>query len=294
MSLSGFDQDYIADAGARPIHARPLGNLAAAMIGVSALMALAAALVFGASAPKPSSEDIVGALSPAPALATAADVSPVKQVFAFDLSAPEFAKEKKSVATRELENGLGREDSLMFGQFASSEPYLRLDLRQQTGERRVADFFLDLTRHAVGAGLSAIKIGQPSPLATRFGAFEAAEIRLSLANPEGVRAERSCVALRLSGAKAPLEIAGLACGAGAKPFDRRALGCLIDRLDYASVSGDAALETFFKSSDPERAKACGLAAAPSDEKSNWIEAHSRAPETKREIALPPKDTKKAR
>jgi hypothetical protein len=288
MSVSAFEQDYVLGLGGRQIYARPLGIVAASMIGIAALATLGLSLSFGVKPVKTPAE------SEAPqkeALASpqGGEVA-VKPSFAFDLAAPEFTKEKKTTASRDIEGG--HEDSLTLGQFAGAGPYLRLDLRQMSGEKRGSpDFFLDLTRHAGGAGLSAIRIGQPSPLATRFGAFEAADIRLTSATPDGVSGERVCVALRSSAsAKGAIEIAGLACGAGAKPMDRRSLGCMIDRLELAP-GANVALEQFFEATDAERAKACGVTS--STEKTNWFEAHSRAPEAKPE-ALPPKHTKKAR
>jgi len=289
MSVSSFEQHYIAPPGRRQIDARPFGAIAASMIGVSALVILGLALAFGAKAPKIAAVG-VGAPSqeePAPAQALAATRSP-----GFDLSAPEFGQEQKSFTSRELEGGQGREDSLTIGQFASSAAYLRLDLRPGAGDRR-ADFFLDLTRHAVGAGLAATKIGPPSPLQTRFGAFEAADIRLSLATPEAGASERSCVALRLLGAKGGVEITGLACGAGAKPFDRHALGCILDRLDRTEGGQNEALEQLFQAADREYGKSCGSLPTAAIDKTSWFEAHSRAPDPKGD-GVPPKHTKRAR
>lgn len=291
MSLSGVDQEYVLTPGGRQIYARPLGNIAASMIGVGALATLALALAFGAKTSKTPIESDgpppEAQTSPQPAEAL------VGQAFPFDLAAPEFVKEKKSFASRETEGG--REDSLTLGQFAGSGPYLRLDLRRTSAEKRPSpDFFLDLTRHAAGAGLSAFKIGQPAPLATRFGAFEGADIRLTLAAPEGAGGERVCAAFRLPAAKSGLfEVAGLACAAGVKPMDRRALGCLIDRLEFAPGALAAPLGQFSQAADVDRAKACAAASAAGPEKTSWFEAHSRAPEARAEPS-PPKHAKKAR
>lgn len=289
MSVSSFERNYVAPPGRRQIDARPLGAIAASMIGVSAMVILGFALASGARAPKiaaagaggPPQEDVAAAQT------LAAPRSP-----GFDLSAPEFGQEQKSFTSRELEGGQGREDSLTIGQFASSAAYLRLDLRPSAGDRR-ADFFLDLTRHAAGAGLAATKIGQPSPLQTRFGAFEAADIRLSLAAPETGASERSCVALRLLGGKGGVEIAGLACGAGAKPFERHALGCILDRLDRTEGGQNEALEQFFQAADREHGKSCGGFPTAAIDKAAWFEAHSRLPDARGD-GLPPKHTKKAR
>jgi hypothetical protein len=289
MSVSSFEQDYAAPPARRQIHARPLGAVAASMIGVGALVILGVALAFGARTPKTVA---VGVGAPQQEEVASAQALAAPRSAGFDLSAPEFGQEQKSFTSRELEGGQGREDSLTIGQFASNASYLRLDLRPGAGDRR-ADFFLDLTRHAAGAGLAATKIGQPSPLQTRFGSFEAADIRLSVATPESGASERSCVALRLLGAKGGVEIAGLACGAGAKPFERHALGCILDRLDRTEGGQNEALEQLFQAADREHGKSCGGFPTAAIDKAAWFEAHSRLPDAKGD-GLPPKHTKKAR
>ena len=212
MSVSGFDQDYVVQPGARPLYARPLGNIAAAMIGVIALLILGVALVVVGNRPVVEAQTDSATPEAAGGASVPESVAVVKQYAAFDLTSPEFAKEKKAVSTRQLDGGI-REDNLTLGQFSSGEPYLRLDLRQPNGEKRAnPDFFLDLTRHAAQAGLSVAKIGQPSPLSTRFGSFEVADIRLSQTSSQGAPTERACLAMRLAGAKLPVEIAGISCG----------------------------------------------------------------------------------
>ncbi|MGA9825438.1 MAG: hypothetical protein WBQ53_11465 [Methylocystis sp.] len=299
MSVSGFDRDFPVRPGARPLYARPTGNLAAAMIGVVAVTVLGVAAVFFKPPPpivasadnggRNDSGDIARAPSPAPT---------AKQNAVFDLTAPEFAKETKVLSSRRLEGGDGREDSLTLGEFTPGGPYLRLDFRETPADKRGnPDFFLDMTRHATQAGLTVVKISQLSPLASRFGSFETAEIRLSQkTSGESAATERACLALRLIGGKRSVEIAGVACGAPAKPIDRRALGCILDRLDYLPNGENAAFEQFFLAAAQERGKGCGAAGAaisPNAEKNSWLDAHSVPPALKTEPA-PPKHTKKAR
>jgi hypothetical protein len=299
MSVSGFDRDYVVQPDARPLYARPAGNLAAAMIGVVALLVLGVALIFvkpqptieasAANAGQGASADI--AQPPGPAVNA-------KQIAAFDLATPEFVKEKTTLATRRLDGTGGREDNLTLGEFAFGGPYLRLDIRQTSADKRGnPDFFLDITRHAAQAGLAVGKIGQPSPLASRFGSFETADIRLSQPTTgESASPERACLALRLMAGKQPVEIAGVVCGAPAKPIDRRALGCILDRLDYRPNGENVALDQFFLAAEQERGKICGGAGAvlsPSAAKSSWLDAHSAPPALKTE-PLAPKHTKKAR
>ncbi len=298
MSVSGFDRDYAVRPGAKPLYARPTGNLAAVMIGVVAVAVLGAAAIFVKPQPTIEASADNGGRNDSGDIARAPSPAPIaKQNAAFDLTAPEFAKEKKTLSSRRLEGGDGREDSLALGEFTSGGPYLRLDIRETPADKRGnPDFFLDMTRHAGQAGLAVVKISQLSPLASRFGSFETADIRLSQkAGGESAPTERACLALRLMGAKRSVEIAGVACGAPAKPIDRRALGCILDRLDYSPNGENAAFDQFFLAAEQERGKGCGGAGAalsPNAEKNSWLEAHSMPPALKTEPA-PPKHTKKA-
>lgn len=298
MSVSGFERDYAVRPGAKPLYARPTGNLAAAMIGVVAMTVLGAAAIF--IKPQPVIEASVdnGGRNDSGDIARAPGPAPVaKQNAAFDLTAPEFAKEKKTFSSRRLEDGDGREDSLTLGEFMSGGPYLRLDIRETPADKRGnPDFFLDMTRHAAQAGLAVVKISQLSPLASRFGSFETADIRLSeKGGGESAPTERACLALRLIGGKRSVEIAGVACGAPAKPIDRRTLGCVLDRLDYVPNGENPAFDQFFQAAEQERGKGCGGAGAalPSNaEKNSWLDAHSMPPTVKAEPTAP-KHTKKA-
>jgi hypothetical protein len=100
--------------------------------------------------------------------------------------------------------------------------------------------------------------------------------------------------MRLIGGKRSVEIAGVACGAPSKPIDRRALGCILDRLDYLPNGENVAFGQFFQAAEQERGKGCGGGAAvsPNAEKNSWLDAHSTPPTLKTE-PTPPKHTKKA-
>jgi len=220
-------------------------------------------------------------------------VAVVKQYAAFDLTSPEFAKEKKGRSTRQLDGGI-REDNLTLGQFSSGEPYLRLDLRQPNGEKRAnPDFFLDLTRHAAQAGLSVAKIGQPSPLSTRFGSFEVADIRLSQTSSQGAPTERACLAMRLAGAKLPVEIAGISCGAPRSRLTGARSAAFWIGSTICRKARTRRWTCISWRRNRERGKGCGGAAmSPSASKSSWLDAHSGLPALKNE-APAAKHTKKA-
>ncbi|WP_166140879.1 hypothetical protein [Methylosinus sp. RM1] len=264
LSVSGDDLPYAAG----PLRARPLGNLAAVSMGVVALLVLAGSLAFvrapqQQAAPTPAATPMARAT---PAAATAPAAAP-ERTAAFRLEAPEIDKDPKIAFDPPLPSG-GRQETHTFGAFDNGRPYLRLDILQPAGEKLGnSDFFLDVARHAARAGLGVVRIGQPTPLVTRAGAFEAAEIKLSLreggvaAAAAAAAGERSCLAVRLVNASLSMEMAGVACGAGTKPMDRRALGCLLDRVYYLPSGDNRALARSF----PRLEGPGCLAAAPAGE-----------------------------
>ncbi|HEY8064353.1 MAG TPA: hypothetical protein VIF40_06445 [Methylosinus sp.] len=273
LSVSGDDLPY----GSGPLRARPLGNLAASLMGVAALLVLAGSLAFVRAPQEAATAVAVGAAAPAAAVAPAsAPLVRPERVAAFRLEAPEIDKEPKSTFDPLLPSG-GRQEAHAFGAFDNGRPYLRLDILQPAGEKLGnSDFFLDVARHAAQAGLSVVRIGQPTPLVTRAGAFEAAEIKLSL-REGGVAAaaagERSCLAVRLVNASLSMEIAGIACGVGAKPMDRRVMGCLLDRVYYLPTGENKALARAFPKTD---GPGCLAAAPASDAEPTKAAAKKRA------------------
>ena len=271
MSVAELDPNYRRYA--QPLRARPAGVRAAIGMGVGPTIILFAALVLlprgpGTAEPKVAAnvEQPRVTVAPSRKISTKVSVEAIeasalmaKPFSAFDIAAPEFDREKKTIAVRDSENGSGRIDTIAVGQFAMGAPFMRVDIHQDIVDKeKTSDFFLDMTRHAAQAGLNVAKIGQPSALITKFGAFETAEIRLSQTASEGVAAsERSCIAARFIDGKLALEIAGLACGESAKPIDRVALGCLLDRINYTASPDNPALNDFFAQAASTRAIGCG-------------------------------------
>lgn len=276
MSWTVSDEEFSAYSS-EALRARPLGSLAASLMGVAALAVLAGALLWVRVSPV----DMASSSPPADAVATPASAeifapaqggsgAAVQRSASFDLDVSELAKEKKAYSVQQRERGGGRQDTLSFGEFAGGKLYLRFDILQTAGEKLGnSDFFLDMARHAAKAGLAVTRIGQPSPLAARLGAFESADIRLSQTGDGGASAaagERGCLAVRLLNSKLSVEIAGLACGVVARPIDRRAMSCLLDRLQYVPAGDDKAedkaLERLFAKADPAQGQGCLAAAAP--------------------------------
>lgn len=260
MSVAQSEQNYRRYA--QPLRARPTGVRAAIGMGVSSTLILLAALVLfsrGSDNVEPKVAANVEtpraiALAPSGKITTKVSVDAVeasalmaRPFSAFDVAAREFEREKKTIAVRDGENGSGRIDTIAVGQFAVGAPFMRIDIHQDIVDKeKASDFFLDMARHAVDAGLNVAKIGQPSALITKFGSFETADIRLWQPSSQGVAAsERSCLATRFIDEKLALEIAGLACGETASPIDRVALGCLLDRITYTASPDKPALNDFF-------------------------------------------------
>ncbi|WP_424361376.1 hypothetical protein [Methylocystis parvus] len=266
MSATSFDQDYdIPSTG--PLRARPTGVRAALGMGVGASVILAAAALLmrhpaqapalaDASAPAGVEAHAKIAAKASTELETALGAKPTAA--AIDIDAPEFEHEKKIVAVGETKDGEPRVDSLTAGQFALGAPFLRVDVHPDLDPKTTnPDFFLDLKNHAQAAGLNVAKIGQRATLTTRFGAFEAADIRLAQPGGEGLDAsERGCLAARMVDSKVPLEITGIACGAATKPIDRVAFACLLDKLSYSAGGDNKPLNDFFLNAELARGKGC--------------------------------------
>jgi hypothetical protein len=276
MSISAFDEIYATYSVTGILRARPLGALAASMIGGAAIIILGASSFFV----KPRSTELADMSAPfeapAPAVPKAPEPTaaqspaiPPKLFAAFDIAAPDFAKEEKTFSARRRDQG-GRDDIVAIGAFSGRGKFLRLTVQQLVGEKLGnSDFFLDMNRHASQAGLSVVRIGPPNPLPSRFGAFEAADIRLipNAAEPQPATgaSERSCLAVRLINSSLSLEIAGIACGAGAKPMDRGAMSCILNRLDYLAPGENKGLDEFFvKAEADDQTQSCLSAAAPAN------------------------------
>jgi hypothetical protein len=264
MSWSASDED-MSVYGSGPLRARPLGNLAASSIGIASIVVLAGSLLFLRPA-EPLIDELPTATIPPQAAAKAEAPAPVAPKAAFDLEVPELAKEKTVSFEPPLQSG-GRQEQMTFGAFGAGRFYLRLDILQPTGAKLGnSDFFLGMARHAAQAGLSVARIAQPTPLPTRAGAFEAADIRLSQRNGDGGAAgatERTCLAVRLIDPKLSLEIAGLGCGVAGRPVDRRVMSCLLDHIAYLPGGADDGLRRAFPKADGQSCFAAPVAEAQS-------------------------------
>lgn len=318
MSETAFEHDFLATPDVstpdvstplpQPLRARPQGVRAALGMGGAASVILLATMAFvtprhdgeQASEQRAPAEARLAAQAPsaAPATPAPAKISTKAEKIstdmpapppagvalpfsAFDLAAPELAQEKKTIGVRDGDDGAGRVDAITIGQFEAAATFVRVDVHQNATEKEAdADFFLDMTRHATRLGLNVAKIGAPGALRTRFGDFEAADIRLTQPAAEGgVASERNCLAARLLDPKASLVVASLACGSSTLPIDRAAFGCLLDHLAYKADAGKSdanspTLGDFFQKAAAPGAAACN--AAGDVETTASIPARSRA------------------
>lgn len=186
--------------------------------------------------------------SPAAPFPAWIEIPSPRQIFRLDT--PEFAGAAKYYEARQHRTGGGRQD--VFG-FAGpvGVPLVRLII-YRPGEETApeASFFVDLARRAAETGRAIARATQPTAVATRFGAFEAADVTLAR---EG-SSDRDCVGFRFANPTPDLRISGFACGFLAPKL---ALACLINRISLATLVEDGDLIAFFGARPSRDASACG-------------------------------------
>lgn len=191
----------------------------------------------------------------APRLAAWIDIPRPREIFL--LEAPEFAGAAKVYEARRHRTGGGRQDVLEFGGLDGDAPMLRL-VFYRPGKEALPDppFFVDLARRAAETGHAIARAAQPAALATRFGAFEVADVSLARNGSPA----RGCLGFRFNTAETDLRIAGFACGGGKAPLpsfpSKPALACLIGRIDLAPTSEDGGLVWFFAAHETVRDPNC--------------------------------------
>ncbi len=193
----------------------------------------------------------------------------------FGLAGTDFARLPQTYRARRHPAGGGRQDIVTFGEARVDAPFLALSFdrlgRTPTAARAFAD---DIEGMARDSGLGAVHASAPTALATRFGPFEAADIRLA----EG-GVQTPCLGFRnSSGGNGILRIAGLLCGGAGRPAARDSLRCVIDRIDLVSAGDDTALQRMFVEAERRRGSACSpspLTAAGS--RITWLDVNAGLP-----------------
>jgi hypothetical protein len=223
-------------------------------------------------------------------LAAASPTLPTKPVWApitrpiqiYALDAADVAGTLANYEARRHISDNGREDVLSFGTFDGVSPYVRLSIYRAPQDIPSSSFFLDMARTAADAGLWIGHNTVASPLVTRFGPFEAADIALGASNDPSI-----CLGFRFFAGSPVLRITGFYCGTTTHPADRSALKCLLNRLDLVSAGDDVPLRDFFVEAESRRSDGdCGLSRLVG-QKSNWLEVSAAKPAL-REVKSAPK------
>ena len=215
----------------------------------------------------------------AEAVRVAAAVKPVwteisRPIPLYALAAPELEKRAKTYEARRHATGGGRKDALTFGAADGPDPLIALEVYRIGSEAAPPrSFFVDLARVAGADSLGVERSGQPAPLTTRFGAFEAADLTLS-----GAAGDLQCLGFRLAPEDIALRVSGFACGAPALPIDRISLACMLDRIDLLSAGDDSELRAFFVEAERRPGAGCGPGNfARAGAKISWLEPGAAAP-----------------
>ncbi|WP_460449808.1 hypothetical protein [Alsobacter sp. SYSU BS001988] len=170
------------------------------------------------------------------------------------------------VARRHVEGG-GREEVHSFGAVGSPGGFASIAAYRAGSEAGApGTLFLEAARRAAETGLAVTRSSVPTPMATKFGQAETADILLTA---DGV--EHACVAWRILGEDAQLRLAGWQCGGAGKAIDRLTLACALDRLDLVGAGDDAALKAYFSRAERNRLPQCGSKAAPGGRRAAWLD-----------------------
>jgi hypothetical protein len=206
----------------------------------------------------------------------------------YTLVGTDFARLPMTYTARRHAVGGGRIDMLTYGDVGGHGAFLALliyRLGREAGPRVAFSFDLAQAVASHGAVLSMSRM--PTPLATRFGAFEAADLQIvadgrvtpclgfrdasAAGAPDGTMFEMSGV----------LRISGFACGGFERPFGRDALGCVIDRLDIEAAGEDVALQRIFVAAERRRGAPCSPPLrSGTGAKSLWLDTSNAPPPLK--------------
>ncbi len=285
VAMRGVLAAAMAEPQPEPVSAAPLWRNGRALLDIPAVRraggvcAAAIGLWLGYATPRSEAPVAIPHAEPA---SEWLDV--VKPFQLYQVASPEFATAFGIYEAQHNLEGGGRRDVLSLGALDQNEPYLRVAFyRLGREEAPKPSFFVEMARRASGAGLSVDRASAPHLLPTRFGAFETADVTVS-----GAAGARTCVGFRLLEENPRFRISGFACGETARPVDRSAIACLIDRFDLVAAGEDHGLRDFFARAEQERRPECF--ASKMAQNANWLAPQSSAPAlraTKKEYVAPP-------
>lgn len=210
----------------------------------------------------------------APAAPAPVWIEVVRPIPLFDLGGSTFGRLPLSYRVKRLSDASERRDTLTYGTFDADTAAMVLIIHRLGPAPRRTDLPTDLARIAAVQKLALLRSGPPTPVPTRFGPVEAADLTV-----QGGARSRPCLGfqLRTDGA-APVAIAGLACGTDAKPVDRAGLTCVLDHLDLLSAGDDTALRDFFVAAEQRRGQGCGTAnLSATRSRPTWLDGEAVQP-----------------
>ena len=178
----------------------------------------------------------------------------------FDLAGTEFSKLPATYQARRRDADGAREDVMTFGRLGDDRPFLQLSLtRVGPPAGSVGDDLADALAQLAGArGLSATRIERSTPLETRLGPLDTAD--LVLWDSAG---GTPCLGFRGDAqGGSVLRVAGFVCGAPGRPLGRGALACAVDRIDLVSAGDDAALRAVFVAAERRGGISCLAGSGP--------------------------------
>jgi hypothetical protein len=195
----------------------------------------------------------------------------------FQLGMQEFEGQPvRFTARRDLNSPL-REDMMQAGGFENGGRAMLLVSFQRQLPEHASAFFVDLSRVVTDAGLSPVRTSQPTPLATKFGAVETADLMLS----NGAE-NRACLAFRHVVETASLRIQGWLCGTDKRPADRQQLTCLLDRAALVSAGDDRELRAVFTRAELNRQPGCHVPKhQAAGRRATWLDPDQSAPKLRR-------------
>lgn len=236
--------------GARLLRRRP-GVVLVAAATVLSLMVTAGTLL--ASRP----EETRPAEEPRVTLAPPVWTSVPRPQAAFALETTAFA-ERATLEVRVHGEGGGREDIFSFGSPRMAHGFASLVAYRPGAEAsQQQSFYLAFARRAAEAGFALARSAVPQPLPTKFGPAEAADVVFS----DG-ETQHTCIAWRLDADAAELRLSGWTCAGPSQQVDRRAVACLVERLELSPGNGDHGLRTVFQTAERQRLSGCPPAPAP--------------------------------
>ncbi len=197
----------------------------------------------------------------------------------FGVESPELDK-RSAYEARRSQDGQRREDVLSFGAFDDGKSLLSLKFQvnrdvqaQKALAGQAQPFVITLVRESAARGLSVGRSGAVTPIETKFGTVETADIGLN----DGA-AGRACIAFRHLDEAAHLSFSGWWCGSETRPADRAQLICLIDRIDLLSAGDDPELRARFARTELNRRQGCSVPRlAATGRKGSWLDADAKAP-----------------